>query len=124
MVFLSTKNLQLAGTHKLSPRFSGPFIVTAHMDHISYKLDLPAAYSTFLLIFYFLKLHIYQDDGGDVGTELICPVLGDGKEEFKVDHTMGQHGKKTSVQSSLMGYGIANNYWLSGANLINEPNVL
>ena len=44
-VLISTETLQLAGTHKLNPRFIGPFAVTVRMGHVAYKLDLSAAYS-------------------------------------------------------------------------------
>ena len=76
-MLLSTENLQLAGTHKLNPRFIGPFIVTACVCHVAYKLDLLAAYFALFLIFHISKLHAYQDDRGDGWTEVVCPVLRD-----------------------------------------------
>ena len=88
-LLLTTKNLQLTGICKLNARLIGYFVVTACVGPGAYKLDLTAAYSALFLIFYISKLHTYQDNGGDGGTGVFCPVLRDGQEEFEVDSIVG-----------------------------------
>ena len=123
---MNTKNLWLAGTHKLNHRLFGPFVVTAHMGHVAYKLDLPAAFSVLFPIFHVLKLCASWNNGGDSGTEAVHPVLRDGYEEFEVDCIVGQYGygEKLQLRVCWWDYGIANGSLLSETTLINAPSVL
>jgi hypothetical protein len=45
-VMLSTKNLKLTGTKKLSARYIGPFKVVKVINPVAYELDLPLQYGS------------------------------------------------------------------------------
>ena len=61
-VLLSTKHLQLDGSHKLQPRFVGPFFVQAKVGQPAYQLKLGTRYARTHPVFYISLLHRYHAD--------------------------------------------------------------
>ena len=116
--------MRLATTHKLNPRFIGTFVVTAGVGHVAYKLDLPAAYSALFPIFMSQNCVLVEIMEVMVGLWRFTSVKR-WLEELKVDFIVGKYecGKRYQFRVCWQGYGIADDSWLSKADLINAANI-
>jgi hypothetical protein len=61
-VMLSTKNLKLTGTKKLSARYIGPFKVVKVVNPVAYELDLPLQYGRLYPVFHVGLLKPFKSD--------------------------------------------------------------
>ena len=71
-VLLSTKHLQLDGSHKLQLRFVGPFVVQAKVGRLAYQLDLGTRYTRTHPVFNVSLLCRYH--GGGDGQAISAPI--------------------------------------------------
>jgi hypothetical protein len=62
LVMLSTKNLKLTGTKKLSARYIGPFKVIKKVSPAAYELDLPWKYGNLFPVFHVGLLKAHKSD--------------------------------------------------------------
>jgi hypothetical protein len=62
LVMLSTKNLKLTGTKKLSARYIGPFKVIKEVGPVVYELDLPLKYGKLFSVFHVGLLKAHKSD--------------------------------------------------------------
>ena len=85
-VLLSTKHLQLDGSHKLQPRFVGPFVVQAKVGRLAYQLNLGTRYARTHPVFYISLLHRYHT-GGD-GHAISTPIMIQDEQEWPVDQIL------------------------------------
>ena len=83
-VLLSTKNIKVktAGTHKLLPKWLGPFKIIKSVNEVAYKLDLPASLKIHP-VFHVSLMKPYKP-GGRVQTPPV-PELIEGEMEYEVE---------------------------------------
>ena len=85
-VLLSTKHLQLDGSHKLQLRFVGPFVVQAKVGRLAYHLNLHTRYARTHPIFYISLLHRYH--AGRDGCAISTPITIQDEQEWPVDRIL------------------------------------
>lgn len=83
LVLLSTKHLRLTGPRKFCPRWVGPFTVLKKVGALSYKLQLPEAYSRLHPVFHVSLLKPYYAADKSVA-HIIPPLLEDDEETYEV----------------------------------------
>jgi transposase InsO family protein len=127
MVLLNTQNLKLkaAGSRKLLPRFIGPFRVTAIINPVACKLDLPKHFK-FHDVFHVSLLKRYT------GTPrpLPDPLVIEGEDEYRVKQVLehelrgtGKH-KKLWYLVSWDGYPPEYNTWEPEGHLANAKDAI
>jgi len=90
-VMVHTKNMNIPGTRKLSPRWVGPFPVTRVINPVAVQLHLPNGYRCHN-VFHVSLLKPYVQREGD---PLPPPsVLVDGEPEWKIQAIVGHKGRK------------------------------
>ena len=116
LVLLSTTNLRLKvpSTHKLLPRYIGPFAVAEQVGRNAYKLNLPDAMKVHP-VFHVSLLHAYKSDGI---RQPPAPIYFDeGSPYYEVEavlqHRTKKSGKRTVNQYLVKwaGYGHEHNTW-------------
>jgi hypothetical protein len=128
-VLLSTKNIKIksAGTHKLLPRWLGPFIITQEVNEVAYKLELPASLKIHP-VFHVSLLKPYNKSGRVQPPPL--PDLIEGELEFEVEAILAhrdvqvrrkRNRSKTPVLErqfliKWLGYDESNNTWEPESN--------
>jgi hypothetical protein len=82
-VLLSTRNIKVktAGTHKLLPKWLGPFKVQKRVNPVAYKLDLPASLKIHP-VFHVSLLKRYERSGRVQPPPV--PEIIDGEMEYEV----------------------------------------
>ena len=115
-VWLEGSNLALPyQTRKLAPKRHGPFTITKQISPVTYKLQLPPAW-TIHDVFHASLLTPYRVTK-QKGTNYIQPPLEliDREEEFEVENVLGHQyfGKKHDLQYLIKwkGYPTADNMW-------------
>jgi hypothetical protein len=127
MVLLNTQNLRLkaAGSRKLLPRYIGPFRVTAIINPVACKLELPAHFK-FHDVFHVSLLKLYQGKP----KSLPDPIIIDDEEEFRVNQVLEREirgsgrNKKTWYLVSWDGYPPEYNTWEPESNLAHAKEAL
>ena len=96
-VLLSTKNIKInmAGTSKLLPQYVGPFTVTAQVNPVAYRLELPARMNIHD-VFHVSLLKPYLDDGRYQPPQA---VMIDGTPEWQVHKVHGMRTRVTGTRS-------------------------
>ena len=82
---MSTDHLRLSGSHKLNPKWIGPYTIVERIGDLAYRLAL---LSNMRLhpVFNITRLKAYVEGGGD-GTAPPPPVMEDGSEpEYEISH--------------------------------------
>ena len=89
-VLLSTSYLRMPGGRKLSPRWIGPFRVSARVGMVAYRLELPSQYK-FHNVFHVSLLKAYNDSGADRAEVNPGPIVLEpsGDQEFEVERIIG-----------------------------------
>ena len=115
-VWLEGSNLALPyQMRKLAPKRHGPFTITKQISPVTYKLQLPPAW-TIHDVFHASLLTPYRVTEQKGANYLRPPPeLIDGEEEFKVENVLGHRyfGKKQGLQYLIKwkGYPTADNTW-------------
>jgi hypothetical protein len=123
-VLLNAKNLQLKlpGVRKLWPRWLGPFLVTAKVGKVAYKLSLPQSMKCHP-VFHVSLLKAYRTDGRVQPPP--PPIEVDGELEYEVEQILDKRVVKRRGSSRVhylvkwVGYGVAHNTWEPEENLVN-----
>jgi hypothetical protein len=99
-VMLSTKNIRLVhpGCNKLLPRWAGPFTITAKINPVAFKLDLPETMNIHD-VFHTSLLKPYKLDPLRTDGEL-PPLIIDGEAEFEVEALLGRRSKTISTKKA------------------------
>jgi len=98
-VMVSTKHLKLltGGCNKLLPRYVGPFTVTAVINPVAYRLDLPSTMRVHN-VFHISLLKLYTHrPGASVHPE---PMIIDGNEEYEVEVLLSKREKTVSTKKA------------------------
>jgi hypothetical protein len=131
-VLLSTKNIKVkvAGTHKLLPKWIGPFKVLQRVNEVAYKLTLPPSLNIHP-VFHVSLLKGYQQ-GGRVHPPPV-PELIEGELEYEVEYILAHRDiqierKRNRARTPVLkrqylikwkGYDESNNTWESESNCVN-----
>jgi glycosylphosphatidylinositol phospholipase D len=131
-ILLSSKNIPLKhpGSHKLLPRWLGPFRVARRISSVAYKLELPPTMSRLHPVFHVSLLKPYRSDGPYQPPPPV--VLQDGSEEFEVETILSHRDRKLprsrrTVREYLVkwqGYAHEHNTWEPAKNLTNCADLL
>lgn len=131
-VLLSSKNIPLKhpGSHKLLPRWLGPFRVAKRISSVAYKLELSPTMSRLHPVFHVSLLKPYRCDGPYQPPPPV--VLQDGSEEFEVETILSHRDRKLprskrTVREYLIkwqGYAHEHNTWEPAQNLTNSADLL
>lgn len=129
---MSTKNIKVktAGTHKLLPKWIGPFKVLQCVNEVAYKLSLPPNLNIHP-VFHVSLLKPYQH-GGRVQPPPV-PELIEGELEYEVESILAHRDvqvrrKKNRAKTPVLarqylikwkGYDESNNTWESERNCTN-----
>ena len=100
---------------KLAPKRHGPFTITKQISLVTYKLQLPPAW-TIHDVFHASLLTPYHTTEQKGANYLQPPLeLVDEEEEFKVENVLGHQkfgkGRKLQYLIKWRGYPMANNMW-------------
>eukprot|EP00882_Tetradesmus_deserticola_P001192 GHRQ01001290.1.p1 GENE.GHRQ01001290.1~~GHRQ01001290.1.p1 ORF type:complete len:1007 (-),score=112.72 GHRQ01001290.1:2410-5226(-) len=131
-VLLSTKNIKVktAGTHKLLPKWIGPFKVLQVMNEVAYKLTLPPSLKIHP-VFHVSLLKPYQP-GGRVQPPPV-PELIEDELEYEVEFVLAHRDvqvrrKRNRARTPVLrrqylikwrGYDNSNNTWEPASNCAN-----
>jgi hypothetical protein len=123
-VLLSTKNIKVktAGTHKLLPKWLGPFKVTKCVNDVAYKLELPASLKIHP-VFHVPMIKPYKPCGRVQPPPV--PELIEGEMEFEVEAILAHRDvqvrrKRNKAKTPVLerqflikwkGYDESNNTW-------------
>ena len=125
-VLLATNNLHLkkVGTRKLIPRWVGPCKVTARIDALSYRLDLPACMHQIHNVFHISLMKQYRSD--DRTQPPSPPELVEAHPEWTVEQILDHKIVKLGNQRLIgwEGYGEEHNNWESAANAENAAELV
>jgi transposase InsO family protein len=131
-VLLSSKNIPLKhpGSHKLLPRWLGPFRVAKRISSVAYKLELPQTMSRLHPVFHTSLLKPYYSDGPYQPPPPV--LLQDGSEEYEVEAIVSHRDRKLPRSSRTVreylikwqGYAHEHNTWEPASNLTNCADLL
>jgi hypothetical protein len=127
-VWLSTTNLNLGDrARKLTPKYTGPFVIEEVKSPVTYKLTLPPSLSRIHNVFHSSQLKpYYMDDGQYVGRPRISrppPDIIGGEEEWEVerilDHRTRRVNRRIVVEYLVKwrGYPDSDNSWEPASNV-------
>jgi hypothetical protein len=124
-VLLSTQNINKHHqSRKLYPKFVGPFKVTAQVNDVAYRLELPPS-MPINDVFHVCLLKPYQK--GTTPTPPPIPIVVEGEYEYEVEriliHRDRRQGKrcKREYYVKWLGYGPEHCTWESEKNLTHAP---
>ena len=121
-VMLSTEHLKWSkeqpGTKKLMPKWVGPFKVTACVNPVAYRLQLPGSMRIHNVFHVSLLKRFHSSDRHVLPP---APVIVEGEEEFEVHsvlaHRLRSQGKAKRRKAKMhylvqwLGYGPEHNSW-------------
>lgn len=127
-VWLSTAHLNVGDrARKLTPKYTGPFVIEEVKSPVTYKLKLPPSLSRIHNVFHSSQLKpYYVDDGQYLGRPRISrppPEIIDGEEEWGVerilDHRTRRVGRGTVVEYLVkwLGYPDSDNSWVPSGDV-------
>jgi hypothetical protein len=127
-VMLSTENLNVGERkRKLTPKYTGPFVVEEVKSPVAYRLRLPPQLARIHNVFHVSLLKPYRvDDGQFTGRPQINrppPEIIDGEEEWEVerilDHRTRRVGRGTVVEYLVkwLGYPDSDNSWVPSGDV-------
>ncbi len=119
-VLLNTENIRLKspGTHKLMPRFVGPFKIRARNGPVTYELDLPSALKIHP-VFHVSLLKPYHRKGAYQPPPLPLSV-DDSGALFEVEAVLKYRPRRKQYLVQWKGYGPEHNTW-EPARMLNAP---
>jgi hypothetical protein len=122
-VLLATEGLQLrSGTHKLTGRYIGPFVVTGSVNDNAVTLELPQLLGALHPTFNISRLKLYRDGSERFPTrprQLYQPPAvstdTNGAESYEVECVLAQRGCRGRKELLVRwkGYGAEHDQWLS-----------
>jgi hypothetical protein len=127
-VWLSTAHLDVGDrARKLTPKYTGPFVIEEVKSPVTYKLTLPPSLSRIHNVFHVSQLKPYRvDDGQFSGRPQITrppPEIIDGEEEWEVerilDHRTRRVRRGTAVEYLVkwLGYPDSENSWVPSGDV-------
>jgi hypothetical protein len=127
-VWLSTANLNIGDrARKLTPKYTGPFVVVEVKSPVTYKLQLPPSLSRIHNVFHSSQLKpYYADDGQYIARPRISrppPDIIAGEEEWEVERILDHRSRRVNRRSVMeylvkwRGYPDSDNSWEPVTNL-------
>lgn len=128
-VFLFTSNIKLKfkGTPKLLPKWLGPFKVTAVINPVAYRLDLPSSLKLHNVFHVSLLKAVKTRPGNPSTVPPPPPIIIDGEYEYEVETVLSHRflrNNKTEFLVKWLGYGPEHNTWENEADCANCPEKL
>lgn len=140
LVMLHTKNIRMAGTRKLLPRWLGPFRIERKVGPVAYELALPSAMGKLHRVFHVGLLKPYFADATRVTFQPLIPKLSDEQGPVMevdrvLDHrdvTVTRGGKKRGKHTrtvreylvSWQGFDAADATWEPEDNLMEQAEAM
>ena len=92
---MHTRNLWFPGSHKLAPRWVGPFVITSRVGASAYRLDLKGKYTRLHPVFHVSLLKKHMPGGSSPSPP--DPVEIDGEVEFVVEKIVGHRSRRSGI---------------------------
>jgi hypothetical protein len=125
LVGLSTKNLKLKGSKKLTPRFIGPFRITETIGQQAYRLSLPKQYSRIHNVFHVSLLEPWRKSHSIDAESMPMPQLED-EEEYEVEEVRDE--RKISGETHYLvkwkGWPSEYNQWVPQKDMANATETI
>lgn len=125
LVGLSTRNLKLKSSPKMTPKFIGPFRVLDVIGTSAYRIALPNKYSRLHNVFPVSLLEPWTLRKGSTPAEYLqMPDLDDPEDEWEVDEVRGKRVRNKIVQYLVKwaGWPTEYNQWIAEADMENARN--
>ncbi len=126
-VWLEGKNLHITGTHKLLPKWYGPFTIMEWIGPVAYKLKLPSLMKVHDVFHVDLLMPYKEMEQYGMPYTQPPPVIDQGEEEYKIksitsDRRFGRNWKKQYL-IHWKGYPSSDDSWVNHEDLY-APEIL
>lgn len=120
LVSLSTRNLRIKTSRKLSPRWIGPFKVLKPIGNQAYQLALPEKYSRLHNVFHVSLLEPWYGERNE-HESMPLPDLEDDQQEYEVEEVKDEHKFDGQLHFLVKWKGWPSEYneWVPEYNMTN-----
>lgn len=125
LVGLSTKNLKLKGSRKLTPRFIGPFRISEVIGSQAYRLSLPEQYDRIHNVFHVSLLEPWRKSYVTKDELMPMPALEE-DDEYEVEEVRDERkiNDETHFLVKWKGWPSEYNQWVSEEDMANARGII
>ncbi|THH06574.1 hypothetical protein EW145_g4001 [Phellinidium pouzarii] len=113
-------------SHKLIPKWEGPFTIKQVLSPLNYCLKLPKAWRIHPVLHASLLTPFAETDSHSPSFTQLLPDLIDGHKEFEIKAIISHsgNGKRCKYLIKWKGYPSSANKWLKEVDFKNTPEIL